>query len=311
MITVSSGGPLLVWLQRQSSPAFQSQLMGLRIYPGGRSRWECAPHADHDGAPQLRGGGVVTQILGLNLSKTSPCVTHADGVAPFKVGERLGRDGLPPYVTARHWWVNHKQTSKQSQGGYLWSPKKNKNGARNISCDNMTRAVPGDVVFSYADGKIGAVGFVIDRVRTSPAPVEFGRAAEQSRTDAGWLLPVRFEVLSRPLKPKDHMKVIAPVLPGKHSPIRANGSDSPGIYLAEIPVVMATVIRDLLEEQLQKIQDEIAVETNDQLTDSAMEEEIWQRTNLGPREKRQADQCADRPGDLPGKRRTYQRRLVG
>jgi hypothetical protein len=83
------------------------------------------------------------------------------------------------------------------------------------------------------------------------------------------------------------MKVIAPVLPGKHSPIRANGSDSPGIYLAEIPLIMATVIQDLLEEQLQKIQDEIAVETNDQLTDSAMEEEIWQRTDLGPREKRQ------------------------
>ncbi|MGB9332880.1 MAG: HNH endonuclease signature motif containing protein, partial [Steroidobacteraceae bacterium] len=142
-------------------------------------------------------------------------------------------------------------------------------------------------MFSYADGKIGAVGFVIDRVRTSPAPVEFGRAAEQLHTDAGWLLPVRFEALSRPLMPKGHMKVIAPVLPGKHSPIRANGSENPGIYLAEIPVIMATVIQDLLEEQLQKIQDEIAVETDDQLTDSAMEEEIWQRTNLGPREKRQ------------------------
>lgn len=35
VITVSSGGPLLVWLQRQFSPAFQSQLMALRIYPAG------------------------------------------------------------------------------------------------------------------------------------------------------------------------------------------------------------------------------------------------------------------------------------
>jgi hypothetical protein len=83
------------------------------------------------------------------------------------------------------------------------------------------------------------------------------------------------------------MKVIAPMLPRAHSPIRANGSDNPGIYLAEVPPSMATVIQDLLEEQLQKIQDEIAVETDDQLTDSAIEEEIWQRTNLAPREKRQ------------------------
>jgi putative restriction endonuclease len=191
-------------------------------------------------------------------------------------------------VIARHWWVNHKQTSKQEiEGSYLWSPKKNKNGAKNVSYDNMTRAVPGDIVFSYADGKIGAVGIVIDRVRTAPTPVEFGQAAEQWKTDAGWLLPVRLEALSRPLIPKDHMKVIAPVLPGKHSPIRASGDCNQRIYLAEVPPSMATVIQDLLEEQLQKIQDEIAIETNNQLTDSAIEEEIWQRTDLGPREKRQ------------------------
>ena len=89
---------------------------------------------------------------------------------------------MPTKTVTRHWWVNHKQTSRQEiDGSYLWSPKKNKNGARNVSYDNMTRAVPGDVVFSYADGKIGAVGVVIDRVRTAPTPEEFGRAAEQSQ----------------------------------------------------------------------------------------------------------------------------------
>jgi putative restriction endonuclease len=188
----------------------------------------------------------------------------------------------------RHWWVNHKQTLKQEiEGSYLWSPTKKKNGAKNVSYDNMTRAVPGDIVFSYADGKIGAVGIVIDRVRTAPTPVEFGHAAEQWQTDAGGLLPVRFEALSHPLIPKDHMKVIVPLLPRKHSPIRPNGNVNQSIYLAEIPSSMATVMQDLLEEQLQKIQEEVAVETNDELTDSAIEEEIWQRTNLGPREKRQ------------------------
>jgi putative restriction endonuclease len=191
-------------------------------------------------------------------------------------------------VTARHWWVNHKQTSRQEiEGSYLWCPKKNKTGAKNASYDNMTRAVPGDIVFSYVDGKIGAVGIVVDRVRTAPTPVEFGHATEQWHTDAGWLLPVRFTALSRPLIPKDHMQVIAPVLPEKHSPIRASGAAKQGIYLAEIPPSLATVMHDLLDGQLQKIQDEIAIETDDQLTDSAIEEEIWLRTDLGPREKRQ------------------------
>ena len=32
----------------------------------------------------------------------------------------------------RYWWVNQNQTYRQEiEGGYLWSPKRNANGARN------------------------------------------------------------------------------------------------------------------------------------------------------------------------------------
>ena len=32
----------------------------------------------------------------------------------------------------RYWWVNQNQTHRQEQaGGYLWSPKRNTNGAKN------------------------------------------------------------------------------------------------------------------------------------------------------------------------------------
>jgi putative restriction endonuclease len=195
---------------------------------------------------------------------------------------------MPTKTVTRYWWVNHKQTSRQEiEGSYLWSPKKNKNGARNVSYDNMTRAAPGDVVFSYADGRIGAVGVVIDRVRTAPTPEEFGKMAGQWQTDAGWLLPVRFEVLGQPLLPKDHLAQLAPLLPRKHSPIRATGVGNQGIYLAEIPPEMGALLQDLLGGELKRIEEKIAIEADDQLTDAAIEEEIWQRTNLGPREKRQ------------------------
>ena len=195
---------------------------------------------------------------------------------------------MPTKTVTRLWWVNHKQTSRQEiDGSYLWSPKKNKNGARNVSYDNMTRAMPGDVVFSYADGKMGAVGVVIDRVRTAPTPEEFGKKAGQWQTDEGWLLPVRFEVLGQPLLPKDHLTQLAPLLPRKHSPIRATGVWNQGIYLAEIPPKMGALLQDLLGGELKRIEEKIAIEADDQLTDAAIEEEIWQRTNLGPREKRQ------------------------
>ena len=54
-----------------------------------------------------------------------------------------------------YWWVNHKQTyTSEVEGGYIWSPKENSNGARNQTYINLTLTTPGDIVFSYAAGKI-------------------------------------------------------------------------------------------------------------------------------------------------------------
>ena len=60
-----------------------------------------------------------------------------------------------------YWWVNHKQTYRQeTDGGYIWSPKANANGARNVTYDNLSRCQRGDVVFSYAFGQIRQIGLV-------------------------------------------------------------------------------------------------------------------------------------------------------
>ena len=38
----------------------------------------------------------------------------------------------------RYWWVNQNQTYRHEvRGGYLWSPKRNANGARNPFYDSM------------------------------------------------------------------------------------------------------------------------------------------------------------------------------
>ena len=59
------------------------------------------------------------------------------------------------------WWVNHRQThTEELEGGYLWSPKRNKNGARNETYLNLNRVRTGDLIFSYALGDIRAVGVV-------------------------------------------------------------------------------------------------------------------------------------------------------
>ena len=57
--------------------------------------------------------------------------------------------------------MNYKQTYWQETGGrYIWSPKTNRNGARNQSYDNMRLVVTGDIVFSSAQAEIRQLGIV-------------------------------------------------------------------------------------------------------------------------------------------------------
>ena len=75
-----------------------------------------------------------------------------------------------------YWWVNQNQTYQfEVHGGYMWSPKANTNGARNQFYDNMTETRPGDVVFSFKDTYIKAVGIVVAALG---ALLEHGHASE-------------------------------------------------------------------------------------------------------------------------------------
>jgi len=61
----------------------------------------------------------------------------------------------------RYWWVNQNQTYRQEiVGGYLWSPKRNANGARNPFYEFMREVTPGDLVFSFVDTRRVALGIV-------------------------------------------------------------------------------------------------------------------------------------------------------
>ena len=47
----------------------------------------------------------------------------------------------------RYWWVNQNQTYRHElAGGYLWSPKRNANGARNPFYESMREVAPGHLV---------------------------------------------------------------------------------------------------------------------------------------------------------------------
>jgi putative restriction endonuclease len=140
----------------------------------------------------------------------------------------------PQVISMAYWWVNHKQTYlNEIEGGYVWSPKENSNGAKNQTYTNLTLTQKGDIVFSYAGGKIKALGIVASNYREQQKPTEFGKSGD-SWANIGWAVPIDWEILSSPVTPKDHIAVIAPLLPEKNSPLQSNGNGNQSCYLASI-----------------------------------------------------------------------------
>lgn len=135
----------------------------------------------------------------------------------------------------RYWWVNHAQTMRQEvDGGYLWSPVTEAHGARSRFYDNMRRAAPGDVVLSYANGRVGRVGIVADYAISAPKPEEFGGIGTYWN-DSGWLLPVGWLDAPLSVRPKDLLEQLSPLLPRTHSPVQPQtGNGNQKAYLAEV-----------------------------------------------------------------------------
>jgi putative restriction endonuclease len=97
----------------------------------------------------------------------------------------------------RYWWVNQNQTYRHEvQGGYLWSPKRNANGNRNAFYESMREVAPGDVIFSFKDTFICAIGTAQSYCWESPKPLEFGNAG-QNWENVGWKVTVRFTELEK------------------------------------------------------------------------------------------------------------------
>ena len=153
----------------------------------------------------------------------------------------------------RYWWVNQNQTFRHEiEGGYLWSPKRNANGARNPFYESMREVAPGDLIFSFMDTKILAVGVAQSYCWESPKPLEFGTAGENWE-NIGWKVKVSFTKLSNKVRPKDHIGVLRPLLPARYSPLQPNGNGLQSVYLTEVPAPLAEVLIGLIGQEIAPI----------------------------------------------------------
>ena len=138
-----------------------------------------------------------------------------------------------------------RQRRHEVRGNYLWSPKRNANGGRNPFYDFMREVAPGNVVLSFADTRIKAIGFVVSHAYEAPKPLEFGEVGAYWET-IGWRVDVRFTELQLPIRPADHMGVLAPLLPRRYSPLRPTGGGLQNIYLTLLPETLASSLIDLI-----------------------------------------------------------------
>lgn len=153
----------------------------------------------------------------------------------------------------RYWWVNQNQTYRHEVGGgYLWSPKRKTNGSRNPFYDFMREVAPGDIVFSFADGAVKAIGIAASNAYEAPKPLEFGQAgAYWDRI--GWRVDVRFIELKGAIRPAEHMAQLSPKLPARYAPLQPNGSGLQSVYLTHLPEPFAAALVDLIGREARNI----------------------------------------------------------
>lgn len=182
-----------------------------------------------------------------------------------------------------NWWVNQNQTYQaEVQGGFLWSPKTNRDGRRNQFYENMRLVTRGDLVFSFCDTKIKAVGVAQGPAQSANKPPSFGNAGDYWDRD-GWLVPVDFTETDNEVRPKDFIDELRPHLPNKYSPLQSNGDGNQGVYLAGI----SDSFSDLLLRKMGQSRSNYLQPIEDEIAESATQGTIEGRTDIGDTQKQQ------------------------
>lgn len=146
----------------------------------------------------------------------------------------------------RYWWVNQNQTYRHEVGGgYLWSPKRKANGNRNPFYEFMREVAPGDLIFSFADQRIRAIGIARSFAYESPKPSEFGGAG-RNWNRIGWRVDVHFQEIVSVFRPVDWIERLRPLLPDLYAPLLTDGRGVQSIYLTELETPFALVLADLI-----------------------------------------------------------------
>jgi putative restriction endonuclease len=127
-----------------------------------------------------------------------------------------------------YWWVSQNQTYRHETGnGFMWAPQ----STTRAGWYNMTKVCPGDIIFSFSNRRIQAIGIATSKAYDFDKP-DFGRVGAVWDT-LGWKVDVEYQVPTAIVEPRKHMDILGPLLPEKHSPLQKSG-DGNQVYLSAI-----------------------------------------------------------------------------
>jgi hypothetical protein len=153
----------------------------------------------------------------------------------------------------RYWWVNQNQTYRHEiPGCYIWSPKRSQHGRTNPFYEFMKEVSPGDIIFSFAETRILALGVAASHAYEAPKPLEFGQVGAYWEL-VGWRVDVKFHRLTNPIRPIEHIERLRPYLPSRYSPLRPNGYGLQSVYLTTVPNFLAAQLVDLIGSEARSI----------------------------------------------------------
>ena len=141
-----------------------------------------------------------------------------------------------------NWWVNQTQARRHEiDAGYLWSDEA-----------ILAEARPGDVVFVHSSGGIALLGLVSGAAFAARSVIATAERGLKGRRE-GWRVPVHFEELLRPLRPKDHLTALKALLPARRSPLRATGDANATVYLTRLDENLSALLQRLLGGQVEEL----------------------------------------------------------
>ena len=181
------------------------------------------------------------------------------------------------------WWVTQNQSFEEEvRGGYMWAPKLQKDGKSLTAYTNVSLVKPGDIIFSFVNTRIVAVGTALSGGYTAMKP--HTGAAGELWANEGWRVDVDYSLVPNEYKPRDHLDVIGPLLPAKYSPLNAKtGHGAQGMYLS----LLSDKLGEYLLSQIGVKPEALYFVEPDPFEKALVEDEqeIWENPELSKTEK--------------------------